>query len=48
MSLIKISYSVVLTTNIFIFLIYKKGQIRKDRLERKVKSTIENINCFNL
>ena len=30
----------------FIFSIYKKGQIREDRLERKVKSTIENINCF--
>ena len=30
----------------FIFSIYKKGQIREDRLERKVKSTIEDINCF--
>ena len=30
----------------FIFSIYKKGQIREARLERKVKSTIQNINCF--
>ena len=30
----------------FIFSIYKKGQIREDRLVRKVKSTIKDINCF--
>ena len=30
----------------FIFSIYKKGQIREDRLVRKVKSNIEDINCF--
>lgn len=30
----------------FIFSIYKKGQIREDRLVSKVKSTIEDINCF--
>ena len=30
----------------FIFSIYKKGQIREDKLVRKVKSNIEDINCF--
>ena len=30
----------------FIFSIYKKGQIRENRIERKIKSTIEDINCF--
>ena len=30
----------------FILSIYKKGQIRENRMERKIKSNIENINCF--
>ena len=30
----------------FIFSIYKKGQIREDKLVRKVKSNIEDKNCF--
>ena len=30
----------------FIFSIYKKGQMRENRMERKIKSNIENINCF--
>jgi len=30
----------------FIFSIYKKGQIREDRLVSKIKLTIEDINCF--
>ena len=30
----------------YVFSIYKKGQIREDRLVRKVKSNIEDINCF--
>ena len=30
----------------FIFSIYKKGKIREHRIERKIKSTIEDVNCF--
>ena len=30
----------------FIFSIYKKGKIREYRIERKIKSTIEDVNCF--
>ena len=30
----------------FIFSIYQKGKIREHRIERKIKSNIEDINCF--
>ncbi len=30
----------------FIFSIYKKGKIREHRLERKIKSKIENVLCL--